>query len=77
MRTCISGAQRKQRFTLTDSRSRSISSQHLAVLRLGATSATDYDNGSSLLSGEYKWSVAGSVEMALFGDGGNVYSRLA
>jgi hypothetical protein len=34
-----------------------------------------YDNGSSLLSGEYKWSVAGSVEMALFGDGGNVYSR--
>ena len=34
-----------------------------------------YDNGSSLLSGEYKWSVAGSVEMAIFGDGGNVYSR--
>jgi outer membrane protein assembly factor BamA len=34
-----------------------------------------YDNGSSVLSGEYKWSVAGSVEMALFGDGGNVYSR--
>jgi hypothetical protein len=34
-----------------------------------------YDNGTSLLSGEYKWSVAGSVEMALFGDGGNVYSR--
>jgi hypothetical protein len=34
-----------------------------------------YDNDSSLLSGEYKWSVAGSVEMALFGDGGNVYSR--
>jgi hypothetical protein len=34
-----------------------------------------YGNGSSLLSGEYKWSVAGSVEMALFGDGGNVYSR--
>jgi hypothetical protein len=34
-----------------------------------------YDNGSSLLSGEYRWSVAGSVEMALFGDGGNVYSR--
>jgi outer membrane protein assembly factor BamA len=34
-----------------------------------------YDNGSSLLSAEYKWSVAGSVEMALFGDGGNVYSR--
>jgi hypothetical protein len=34
-----------------------------------------YDNGSSVLSGEYKWSVAGSVEMALFGDGGNVYRR--
>jgi hypothetical protein len=34
-----------------------------------------YGNNSSLLSGEYKWSVAGSVEMALFGDGGNVYSR--
>jgi hypothetical protein len=34
-----------------------------------------YGNGSSLLSAEYKWSVAGSVEMALFGDGGNVYSR--
>jgi outer membrane protein assembly factor BamA len=34
-----------------------------------------YGNDSSLLSGEYKWSVAGSVEMALFGDGGNVYRR--
>ena len=34
-----------------------------------------YGNNSSLLSGEYKWSVAGSVEMALFGDGGNVYIR--
>ena len=34
-----------------------------------------YGNGSSVLSGEYKWSVAGSVEMAVFGDGGNVYSR--
>ena len=34
-----------------------------------------YDNGASLLSGEYKWSVAGSVEMAIFGDGGNVYNR--
>ena len=34
-----------------------------------------YDNGASLLSGEYKWSVAGSVELAVFGDGGNVYSR--
>jgi len=34
-----------------------------------------YGNGTSVLSGEYKWSVAGSIEMALFGDGGNVYSR--
>ena len=34
-----------------------------------------YDDGASVLSGEYRWSVAGSVEMALFGDGGNVYSR--
>jgi hypothetical protein len=34
-----------------------------------------YDNGASVLSGEYKWSVAGSLELAVFGDGGNVYSR--
>jgi hypothetical protein len=34
-----------------------------------------YDNGASVLSGEYRWSVAGSLEMALFGDGGNVYGR--
>jgi hypothetical protein len=34
-----------------------------------------YDNGSSVLSGEYRWSVAESLEMALFGDGGNVYGR--
>jgi hypothetical protein len=34
-----------------------------------------YDNGASVLSGEYRWSVAGSLEMAIFGDGGNVYSR--
>jgi hypothetical protein len=34
-----------------------------------------YDNGSSVLSGEYQWSVAGSLELALFGDGGNVYNR--
>ena len=34
-----------------------------------------YDNGGSVLSGEYRWSVAGSLEMALFGDGGNVYGR--
>jgi hypothetical protein len=34
-----------------------------------------YDNGASVLSGEYRWSVAGSLETAIFGDGGNVYSR--
>jgi hypothetical protein len=34
-----------------------------------------YGNGTSVLSGEYRWSVAGSLEMALFGDGGNVYGR--
>jgi hypothetical protein len=34
-----------------------------------------YDNGASIVSGEYRWSVAGSLEMALFGDGGNVYGR--
>jgi hypothetical protein len=34
-----------------------------------------YDNGASLLSGEYRWSVAGSLELAIFGDGGNVYKR--
>ena len=34
-----------------------------------------YDNGASVLSGEYQWSVAGSLELALFGDGGNVYNR--
>ncbi|QEE28906.1 BamA/TamA family outer membrane protein [Terriglobus albidus] len=34
-----------------------------------------YGNGSSVLNGEYRWSVAGSLELAIFGDGGNVYSR--
>jgi hypothetical protein len=34
-----------------------------------------YSNGSSLLSGEYRISISGVVEMALFGDGGNVYQR--
>ena len=34
-----------------------------------------YANCASILSAEYRWSVAGSVEMAVFGDGGNVYSR--
>jgi hypothetical protein len=34
-----------------------------------------YGNGSSLASGEYRWSVSQTLEMALFGDGGNIYSR--
>ncbi len=34
-----------------------------------------YDNGSSVLSGEYRWPVSQALELALFGDGGNVYQR--
>lgn len=34
-----------------------------------------YGNGSSLVSAEYRWSVAGTLEMAVFGDTGNIYSR--
>jgi hemolysin activation/secretion protein len=34
-----------------------------------------YGNGSSLVNAEYRWSVAETVEMALFADGGNVYQR--
>ena len=34
-----------------------------------------YDNGSSVLSGEYRWPVSQTLELALFGDGGNVYQR--
>jgi hypothetical protein len=34
-----------------------------------------YDNGASLLSGEYRWPVSQALELAFFGDGGNVYSR--
>ncbi len=34
-----------------------------------------YGNGASIVSGEYRWSVAGTLEMAVFGDGGNIYSR--
>ncbi|HTF62858.1 MAG TPA: BamA/TamA family outer membrane protein [Edaphobacter sp.] len=34
-----------------------------------------YGNGASVLSGEYRWSVAESLELAVFGDGGNVYDR--
>jgi hypothetical protein len=34
-----------------------------------------YDNGSSVLSGEYRWPVSQALELAFFGDGGNVYDR--
>lgn len=34
-----------------------------------------YGNGSSTLSGEYRWPVSQALELALFGDGGNVYQR--
>jgi hypothetical protein len=34
-----------------------------------------YANGNSLASMEYRWSISQTVEMAIFGDGGNVYQR--
>jgi hypothetical protein len=34
-----------------------------------------YANGTSLASMEYRWSVSQMLEMAIFGDGGNVYQR--
>ncbi len=34
-----------------------------------------YGNNSSIVTGEYRWSVAGTLEMAFFADGGDVYSR--
>ncbi len=34
-----------------------------------------YGNGSSVASGEYRWSISQTLEMAIFGDGGNVYQR--
>jgi len=34
-----------------------------------------YGNGTSVASGEYRWSVSQLIEMAIFGDGGNVYQR--
>jgi hemolysin activation/secretion protein len=34
-----------------------------------------YGNGSSVLSAEYRWSVAETLELAVFADGGNVYQR--
>jgi hypothetical protein len=34
-----------------------------------------YGNGTSVASAEYRWSVSQMLEMAIFGDGGNVYQR--
>jgi hypothetical protein len=34
-----------------------------------------YGNGTSVASGEYRWSISQTIEMAIFGDGGNVYER--
>jgi hypothetical protein len=34
-----------------------------------------YGNGTSLASAEYRWSISQTLEMAIFGDGGNVYQR--
>jgi hypothetical protein len=34
-----------------------------------------YGNGTSVASLEYRWSVSQTLEMAIFGDGGNVYQR--
>jgi hypothetical protein len=34
-----------------------------------------YGNDTSLVSAEYRWSVSGMLEMAVFGDAGNVYDR--
>jgi hypothetical protein len=34
-----------------------------------------YGNGTSVASGEYRWSISQTIEMAIFGDGGNVYQR--
>jgi hypothetical protein len=34
-----------------------------------------YGNGTSVANLEYRWSISQTVEMAVFGDGGNVYQR--
>jgi hypothetical protein len=34
-----------------------------------------YANGNSVATAEYRWSISQMVEMAIFGDGGNVYVR--
>lgn len=34
-----------------------------------------YGNGTSVANAEYRWSISQTLEMAIFGDGGNVYQR--
>ena len=34
-----------------------------------------YGNGNSVATAEYRWSISQTLEMAIFGDGGNVYQR--
>jgi hypothetical protein len=34
-----------------------------------------YANGNSAATAEYRWSISQTLEMAIFGDGGNVYER--
>jgi hypothetical protein len=34
-----------------------------------------YANGNSVATGEYRWSLTQTLEMAVFGEGGNVYTR--
>ncbi|MFZ0298205.1 MAG: hypothetical protein WAM13_07635 [Candidatus Sulfotelmatobacter sp.] len=34
-----------------------------------------YADGNSVATGEYRWSITQTLEMALFGEGGNVYQR--
>jgi hypothetical protein len=34
-----------------------------------------YANGASVATAEYRWSLSQTLEMAIFGDGGNVYER--
>jgi hypothetical protein len=34
-----------------------------------------YGNGNSVATAEYRWSISQMLEMAVFGDGGNVYQR--
>jgi hypothetical protein len=34
-----------------------------------------YGNGTSVANLEYRWSISQTIEMAIFGDGGNVYQR--